>query len=135
LQPTPPTRLKDRTVDQRIVRMRVPPGPPRRATTVPSGDPRTSRDDGRLTRSDVARAHVVAETHNRRVGRMPFPLPVLPLPAMGFTVADTCIACDTCRQLAPATFAGAGDEVAHVRAQPADDVSRHRAILALISCP
>src|SRR6266545_1823250 len=54
---------------------------------------------------------------------------------MGFRVADTCIACDTCRQLAPATFGGAEEETACVRAQPVDEAGRRRALLALVSCP
>ncbi len=54
---------------------------------------------------------------------------------MGFHVASTCIACDTCRQLAPATFGGGEDDLAHVRVQPADEAARARALLALVSCP
>lgn len=50
-------------------------------------------------------------------------------------VDDRCIACDTCRQLAPATFGGGEDEIAFVARQPADPAARHRALLALVSCP
>jgi glyoxylase-like metal-dependent hydrolase (beta-lactamase superfamily II)/ferredoxin len=50
-------------------------------------------------------------------------------------VDDACIACDTCRQLAPATFGGAEDDLAFVARQPADEASRRRALAALISCP
>lgn len=50
-------------------------------------------------------------------------------------VDDRCIACDTCRQLAPATFGGGEDDRAFVARQPADPAERHRALLALVSCP
>jgi ferredoxin len=50
-------------------------------------------------------------------------------------VDDHCIACDTCRQLAPETFGGGEDELSFVTRQPSDPASRHRALLALVSCP
>jgi len=50
-------------------------------------------------------------------------------------VDDRCIACDTCRQLAPATFGGGEDEPSFVSRQPADPAARRRALLALVSCP
>jgi glyoxylase-like metal-dependent hydrolase (beta-lactamase superfamily II)/ferredoxin len=50
-------------------------------------------------------------------------------------VDDSCIACDTCRRLAPDTFGGGEDDRAFVAAQPAEDVARRRALLALVSCP
>jgi glyoxylase-like metal-dependent hydrolase (beta-lactamase superfamily II)/ferredoxin len=50
-------------------------------------------------------------------------------------VDDTCIACDTCRRLAPATFGGGEGDRSFVRAQPATDAERRRALLALVACP
>ena len=50
-------------------------------------------------------------------------------------VDDCCIACDTCRRLAPATFGGDEDDRAFVAAQPVDDDARRQALLALVSCP
>lgn len=50
-------------------------------------------------------------------------------------VDDRCIACDTCRRLAPGTFGGGEDEVAHVARQPATPAERRRALMALVSCP
>lgn len=51
-----------------------------------------------------------------------------------FFVDTTCIDCDTCRQLAPATFGDDGDH-AFVRAQPADATERRAALRALVACP
>lgn len=51
-------------------------------------------------------------------------------------VDRSCIDCDLCRQLAPATFARddrAGQSYVH--AQPAGDDARHRALMALVTCP
>ncbi len=50
-------------------------------------------------------------------------------------VDDACIACDTCRRVAPATFGGGEDDVAFVRRQPATAEERRRAMMALVSCP
>jgi glyoxylase-like metal-dependent hydrolase (beta-lactamase superfamily II)/ferredoxin len=50
-------------------------------------------------------------------------------------VDDTCISCDTCRQLAPATYGGGEDDPSYIARQPADPADRHRALLALVSCP
>ncbi len=50
-------------------------------------------------------------------------------------VDDRCIACDTCRRLAPATFGGGEDDVAFVSRQPATAATRRRALMALVSCP
>lgn len=51
-------------------------------------------------------------------------------------VDASCIDCDLCRQLAPATYARtaryAQSYVAH---QPANEAEQHRALLALITCP
>lgn len=51
-----------------------------------------------------------------------------------FFVDATCINCDTCRQLAPASFQELGDYSAVVR-QPRDDGERHQAYQALLACP
>jgi glyoxylase-like metal-dependent hydrolase (beta-lactamase superfamily II)/ferredoxin len=51
-----------------------------------------------------------------------------------FFVDSTCIDCDTCRQLAPATFAEAG-EYAFVRRQPVAVEERRLALRALVCCP
>jgi glyoxylase-like metal-dependent hydrolase (beta-lactamase superfamily II)/ferredoxin len=50
-------------------------------------------------------------------------------------VDDRCISCDTCRQLAPDTFGGGEDDLSFVSRQPGDAGARHRALLALVSCP
>jgi glyoxylase-like metal-dependent hydrolase (beta-lactamase superfamily II)/ferredoxin len=51
-------------------------------------------------------------------------------------VDSTCIDCDTCRQLAPVTYARA-DEVgaSFVTRQPATPEDRERALMALVACP
>jgi glyoxylase-like metal-dependent hydrolase (beta-lactamase superfamily II)/ferredoxin len=53
-----------------------------------------------------------------------------------FFVDTSCIDCDLCRQLAPDSFARADRAgqsfVAH---QPSDDRQRHRALMALVTCP
>ena len=51
-----------------------------------------------------------------------------------FFVDSSCIDCDTCRQLAPATFADAG-AYSYVHTQPKDPANRRDAFLALIACP
>jgi glyoxylase-like metal-dependent hydrolase (beta-lactamase superfamily II)/ferredoxin len=51
-----------------------------------------------------------------------------------FFVDSSCIDCDTCRQLAPATFADAGDH-SYVHAQPHDDAGTRAAFRALVACP
>ncbi len=51
-----------------------------------------------------------------------------------FFVDSTCIDCDQCRQLAPATFRAAGDHAA-VRRQPGTAEERRRALVALVTCP
>jgi glyoxylase-like metal-dependent hydrolase (beta-lactamase superfamily II)/ferredoxin len=51
-------------------------------------------------------------------------------------VDDSCIDCETCRQIAPAVFArdtGAGQSV--VCAQPASAADERRALMALVACP
>lgn len=51
-----------------------------------------------------------------------------------FFVDLTCINCDTCRQLAPATFKDQGD-YSFVYAQPADRDEKRAATRALLCCP
>ena len=51
-----------------------------------------------------------------------------------FFVDSTCIDCDTCRQLAPQTFAE-GEHYAFVHEQPATNEARRHALHALVSCP
>src|SRR5581483_7663823 len=51
-----------------------------------------------------------------------------------FFVDETCIDCDTCRQLAPAVF-GEGPGHAYVHDQPATADQRRDALHALVSCP
>jgi glyoxylase-like metal-dependent hydrolase (beta-lactamase superfamily II)/ferredoxin len=51
-----------------------------------------------------------------------------------FYVDDTCIDCDACRQIAPATFRDHGDQ-SSVWQQPASAAERHRALMALVACP
>ena len=51
-----------------------------------------------------------------------------------FFVDSTCIDCATCRQLAPATYADAGEH-SYVRVQPRDEAEARSALRALVSCP
>jgi len=51
-----------------------------------------------------------------------------------FFVDSTCINCDTCRQLAPATFVES-DDFSSVYHQPVDDEELHAAYQALVACP
>jgi len=51
-----------------------------------------------------------------------------------FYVDSTCIDCDTCRQLAPATFAETG-EFSFVRIQPRSAEEERAAYRALVACP
>jgi glyoxylase-like metal-dependent hydrolase (beta-lactamase superfamily II)/ferredoxin len=51
-----------------------------------------------------------------------------------FFVDTTCIDCDTCRQLAPATFGETG-EFSFVRMQPRDEGEERAAYRALVACP
>jgi glyoxylase-like metal-dependent hydrolase (beta-lactamase superfamily II)/ferredoxin len=53
-----------------------------------------------------------------------------------FFVDSSCIDCDLCRQLAPASFARADRKAqSFVARQPADDREQHRALMALVTCP
>ena len=51
-----------------------------------------------------------------------------------FFVDSTCIDCDTCRQIAPATF-GETDDYSFVRIQPATPEEVRAAYRALVACP
>jgi glyoxylase-like metal-dependent hydrolase (beta-lactamase superfamily II)/ferredoxin len=51
-----------------------------------------------------------------------------------FFVDSTCIDCDACRQIAPATFSEAGD-FSIVRQQPQTEAENQRAMMALVACP
>ena len=51
-----------------------------------------------------------------------------------FFVDSTCIDCDACRQIAPATFGQASD-TSFVRSQPNSPTDRRQALQALLSCP
>jgi glyoxylase-like metal-dependent hydrolase (beta-lactamase superfamily II)/ferredoxin len=51
-----------------------------------------------------------------------------------FYVDSTCIDCDTCRRVAPGSFA-AGDGHSFVAAQPDAAPARLRALMALVACP
>jgi glyoxylase-like metal-dependent hydrolase (beta-lactamase superfamily II)/ferredoxin len=51
-----------------------------------------------------------------------------------FYVDSTCIDCDACRRIAPAVFDEAADH-SFVRAQPASQADRQRALMALVACP
>ncbi len=50
-------------------------------------------------------------------------------------VDDACIACDTCRRLAPGIYGGDEDDPAFVIRQPEGPGERRRALVALVSCP
>src|SRR5687768_5310283 len=53
-----------------------------------------------------------------------------------FFVDRSCIDCDLCRQLTPATFARtAARDQSYVAAQPANDAEQHRALMPLVTCP
>ncbi|HEU4384760.1 MAG TPA: ferredoxin [Anaeromyxobacteraceae bacterium] len=48
---------------------------------------------------------------------------------------DTCVACDTYRRIAPATFGGGEDDRSFLRLQPGSPEERRRALMALVACP
>ena len=50
-------------------------------------------------------------------------------------VDTSCIACDTCRRIAPSVFGGGEDDRSFVERQPDDPSDRLRALMALVSCP
>lgn len=52
-----------------------------------------------------------------------------------FFVDSTCIDCETCMIVAPETFAESDAELSYVHHQPATEDARHRALMALVSCP
>ncbi len=51
-----------------------------------------------------------------------------------FYVDDSCIDCDACRQIAPASFRERGDHSIVYR-QPRNPGEQHRAFMALVACP
>jgi glyoxylase-like metal-dependent hydrolase (beta-lactamase superfamily II)/ferredoxin len=51
-----------------------------------------------------------------------------------FFVDETCIDCDTCRQLAPASFQDHGGQSSVYR-QPSTEEETRRALMALVACP
>ncbi|HVF27368.1 MAG TPA: MBL fold metallo-hydrolase [Pyrinomonadaceae bacterium] len=51
-----------------------------------------------------------------------------------FFVDETCIDCDACRQIAPATFRDHGDQSSVYR-QPENENEAQRALMALVACP
>src|SRR5918911_1897442 len=51
-----------------------------------------------------------------------------------FYVDDTCIDCDACRQIAPATFCDAGEQSV-VYHQPEAEEETRLALMALVACP
>jgi glyoxylase-like metal-dependent hydrolase (beta-lactamase superfamily II)/ferredoxin len=61
----------------------------------------------------------------------------LPENAAGdFFVDASCIDCDLCRQIAPESFARSDRRAqSYVERQPSDAISRHRALMALVTCP
>ncbi len=52
-----------------------------------------------------------------------------------FFVDASCIACDTCRRIAPGVFGGGEDDTAFVRRQPPTPEEERRALMALVACP
>ncbi len=52
-----------------------------------------------------------------------------------FFVDESCIACDTCRRIDPATFGGGEDDTSFVARQPRDGDEQRRALMALVACP
>jgi glyoxylase-like metal-dependent hydrolase (beta-lactamase superfamily II)/ferredoxin len=60
----------------------------------------------------------------------------LPGNAPGDLFVDaSCIACDTCRRVAPGVFGGGEDDTAFVARQPESPAERRRALMALVACP
>jgi glyoxylase-like metal-dependent hydrolase (beta-lactamase superfamily II)/ferredoxin len=53
-----------------------------------------------------------------------------------FFVDDTCIDCDTCRQIAPSIY-GRSEQIeqSYVQQQPRSEAERLRALMALVACP
>jgi glyoxylase-like metal-dependent hydrolase (beta-lactamase superfamily II)/ferredoxin len=53
-----------------------------------------------------------------------------------FYVDDTCIDCDTCRQIAPSIYARSSQiEQSYVHRQPGSEAEELRALMALVACP
>jgi glyoxylase-like metal-dependent hydrolase (beta-lactamase superfamily II)/ferredoxin len=87
---------------------------------------------GKVHRTDlIARRHpsarrldIMANLNKRVAENVPGP----------FFVDETCINCDTCRQIAPCVF-GEGHEYAFVHSQPQTPDDQRQALRALVSCP
>src|SRR5262249_42814542 len=94
----------------------------------------TASRRSRRPRDGVPRTRSFAGGFNRGVARLDRRLPQN---AEGDLYVDsTCIDCDTCRQLAPATYArsdAAG--MSYVASQPTSPQARERALMALVACP
>ena len=52
-----------------------------------------------------------------------------------FYVDDSCIDCDTCRQIEPSVFARAARQQSYVAQQPGTEAARERSVMALVACP
>src|SRR5687767_5790572 len=52
-----------------------------------------------------------------------------------FFVDESCIDCETCRFVAPETFAASDRDLSYVHRQPITDEERLRAAMALVACP
>lgn len=52
-----------------------------------------------------------------------------------FYVDDSCIDCDTCRQIEPSVFARAARQQSYVAQQPGTETARERSMMALVACP
>src|SRR5688500_8175272 len=50
-------------------------------------------------------------------------------------VDETCIDCDTCRQIEPAVYGRTRRDLSFVRKQPETGAEKVRALMALLSCP
>ena len=50
-------------------------------------------------------------------------------------VDESCIACDTCRRIAPGLYGGGEDDTAFVLRQPSSASEVRRALMALVACP
>jgi glyoxylase-like metal-dependent hydrolase (beta-lactamase superfamily II)/ferredoxin len=60
----------------------------------------------------------------------------LPMNAPGdLFVDESCIACDTCRRIAPGLYGGGEDDTAFVARQPSSASEVRRALMALVACP
>lgn len=102
-------------------------GPVQRACRLATSHPASARVPNRRAAAAAAARRHEAEAQGERAPR--------PENQPGaFYVDRTCIDCDTCRWMAPATFARVGEQSA-VAAQPADAQQRQAALQALLACP